>query len=249
MKTSTDYITKAQVVARGWTESMVKKFLGEPDATKTNPMYKCAAPMKLYDVKRVERIERSKSFREYMEAAAARKASARKAVTTKLEKALNYAKSVEIEIPAMDYTEVVKRACRAYNDWRQYDRNGFLDIDFIPADPRHSDADFLRRITTNYLRHECSSYDEHLCELFGKTGVNEAHDILQRRINDEIKRTYPQLNPRLRRYVLMTEVWPYISEQELWFANDKEAVAYAVNYNDGGLKTMYNDKNEKIYDE
>ena len=68
-----------------------------------------------------------------------------------------------------------------------------INFDFEPADPTASDKDFLHRITTNYLRHECTSYENELYKLFGKTGVNEAHDILQRRINDEIRRVYPQL--------------------------------------------------------
>lgn len=189
----TEYLTTPRLKERGWTDTMIKKFLGEPDATRDNPHYKCAAPMKLYETKRVERVERRKSFKEYMEASAGRKASAQKGVKTKIEKALEYARTVGINVPTMDYDKVVKRACQSYNEWHEYDRNGFYNDYFTPADPLHSDADFLRRITTNYLRHECSSYEQQLYKFFGKTGVNEAHDILQKRINDEIQRIYPQL--------------------------------------------------------
>ena len=124
---------------------------------------------------------------------AGRKASAQKGVKTKLEKALEYARIVGINVPTMGYDKVVKQACQSYNEWNQYDRNGFYNDYFTPADPLRSDADFLRRITTNYLRHECSNYEQQLYKLFGKTGVHEAHDILQKRINEEIKRIYPQL--------------------------------------------------------
>ena len=188
-----EYLTTPRLKERGWTDTMIKKFLGEPDATRDNPHYKCAAPMKLYETKRVERVERRKSCKEYMAASAGRKASAQKGVKTKLERALDYARTVGINVPTMDYDKVVKQACQSYNDWHQYDRNGMYNIDFIPADPLNSDKDFLQRITINYLRHECSSYEQQLYKLFGKTGVNEAHDILQKRINDEIQRIYPEL--------------------------------------------------------
>lgn len=192
-KNKTEYITKSHVIERGWTERLIKKFLGEPDATRPNPMYKCASPMKLYDKKRVQRIERRKSFKEEMESTTKRKDSAQKAVSTKIEKALSYANTVEIEIPVMNYNDVINQACRSYNDWHseRCARNGEF---FEYADPRTSDSDFLKRITINYLRHECSDYEQQLYSIYGKTGVQEAHDILQKRINDEIKRIYPQLN-------------------------------------------------------
>lgn len=194
--TPTIYITKTQLKERGWTDGMVKKFLGEPDATKPNPFYKSAAPMGLYEEKRVKKIERSAKFKNEKDCSASRKQAARKAVNTKKDKAIEFAKSVEIHLPQMNYNKLIKKACESYNDWHQYDRQGLFNIDFIPADPLESDKKFLCRIATNYLRHECTSYEEELYKLFGKTGVHEAHDILQKRINAEIIRTYPQLKEK-----------------------------------------------------
>lgn len=188
-----DYTTKSRLKEQGWTDGMIKKLLGEPDTTKPNPMYKSAAPMALYLVTRVQKVEASEAFREAKEKSAGRKASAQKAVKTKLEKALDYARTVVINVPAINYEKVVKRACQSYNEWHEYDRYGRYNEYFTPADPLNSDKDFLQRITINYLRHECSSYEQQLYKLYGKTGVNEAHDILQKRINDEIQRIYPQL--------------------------------------------------------
>ena len=188
-----EYITKPHLKNRGWTDAMVKKFLGAPDATKPNPHYKSAAPMGLWDAKRVSKAERTAEWKAEREKSAGRKASAQKAVKTKTDKAKEFAQMVEIHVPVMDYDKLLEKACKSYNKWHQYDRNGYINFDFEPADPTASDKDFLHRITTNYLRHECTSYENELYKLFGKTGVNEAHDILQRRINDEIRRVYPQL--------------------------------------------------------
>lgn len=52
-----------------------------------------------------------------------------------------------------------------------------------------------------------------------------------------------------QRYELWSEIWPFINKKELWFDTDQQAIDYAVNYNDGGLKTLFNNKDEKIYDE
>ena len=63
-KEEIQYINKSLLKQRGWTESMIKTFLGEPDAEKDNPIYKSAAPMKLYDMKRVLAAESNEGFKE-----------------------------------------------------------------------------------------------------------------------------------------------------------------------------------------
>ena len=88
MEKKPEYLSKPKLKERGWTDGMVRKFLGEPDATRPNPHYKCAAPMGLYDVKRVEKVERSAKFKAEMEKLAGRKQSAQKAVKTKMQKAI-----------------------------------------------------------------------------------------------------------------------------------------------------------------
>ena len=190
--TTQEYITKPHLKNRGWTDAMVKKFLGAPDMTKPNPHYKKAAPMGLWDAKRVSKAERSQEWQTEKEKSIGRKASAQKAVKTKTDKAKEFARTVDIHVPVMDYNEVVKKACWSYNDFHEY---LFMERghDYTPAD-MDSNPDFLCRITMNYLRHECTSYEKQLYKLFGKTGVHEAHDILQQRINAEIMRVYPQLN-------------------------------------------------------
>ena len=63
-KDEIQYINKSLLKQRGWTESMIKTFLGEPDTEKDNPIYKSAAPMKLYDMKRVLVTESNDRFKE-----------------------------------------------------------------------------------------------------------------------------------------------------------------------------------------
>jgi hypothetical protein len=50
-------ITLTSVKARGWTDTMVRDFLGEPDGSGPNPRYIGGPPLRLYLVERVEESE------------------------------------------------------------------------------------------------------------------------------------------------------------------------------------------------
>lgn len=52
------------IKTRGWPNTLIMKFLPIPNTTKTVPIYKSAAPMILYNINKVKRIERSQSFKE-----------------------------------------------------------------------------------------------------------------------------------------------------------------------------------------
>jgi hypothetical protein len=45
--------TLALVKKRGWTDAMVRDFLGDPDARGPNPHYRAAGDMRLYNMDRV----------------------------------------------------------------------------------------------------------------------------------------------------------------------------------------------------
>ena len=181
------YITTSVLKEHGWTATMIERFLKTPDAYKQNPCYRSAAPMKLYDPARVKRIERTKVFKETLEESAKRKQSAQKAVETKRQKALEYAKTVDITIPVMDFDRLRVLACRHYNNLH------YNDLHFMLADPKSSDPDFLGRITVNYLRHECSEYEDYLVDIYGVIGNHSAYMILKQRVNEKIFNTYPEL--------------------------------------------------------
>ena len=49
---------------RFWTDSLIKKFLGEPDKLGINPHYRTGPKVRLYNLKRVVEVERTKEFQE-----------------------------------------------------------------------------------------------------------------------------------------------------------------------------------------
>ena len=58
---------------------------------------------------------------------------------------------------------------------------------------KHSDADFLDRITVNFLRHCWTKYENELAEIAGKVGAPEAYVTIKQMVLDEITEQYPWL--------------------------------------------------------
>lgn len=57
-----DYASVAGLKARGWTDGLIREFLGKPDKLVDNPHYKCAGAMRLFRVRRVLKVTRSSAW-------------------------------------------------------------------------------------------------------------------------------------------------------------------------------------------
>jgi hypothetical protein len=167
------FFCSSELKRRGWTEGMIKKFLPKPDETKTNPIVKCAAPMKLYKIKRVERIEKSEKFIKAMESISKRKAAARKAVETKTAKTIEWANSIKFNVPTFNRDKLQKKAIYHYEQ-------------FHDTCVGSIDDEFAARISTNYIRHECTNYERVLGALGGKVGRAKAYEIIKGKVNQAI---------------------------------------------------------------
>lgn len=77
---------------RGWTDALVRKFLGQPDELKTNPYYKKAPKMKLYSLARIEKAEQTQEFKLALEKAKVRKKGAQMGLVTKTNNLVEKAK-------------------------------------------------------------------------------------------------------------------------------------------------------------
>lgn len=180
------YICKSDLKSkRGWTDMMIKKFLPTCDLEKMNPYYRHAAPILLYSMEKVEQIESSVDFIETAKKSSIRKLAAKKRVEMQIQKAEEAANSVKINIPILTPKNLLLNACASYDSFHW--RNDFSA--FESTNPK-----FLNRIQINFLRHECTNYDEKIEEQYGKVGVQHYHDILQSRINDSILKNYPYLS-------------------------------------------------------
>lgn len=186
-------ITKSTLKQRGWNDGTIAKYLGASDVTLKNPVFKNAAPMQLYLLGRVEIIEQEPQVKaELAKIAVARsnrQQAARKAVETKAEKLINWVDSLEIEIPIIDLEDLIRQSISHYNWFWQSrsDRPSEKYADFKDS------SEFLRRITVNYLRHECTNYEEQLEEIGGKVGIETAYEMLKSKVNNAIYSQYPNL--------------------------------------------------------
>ena len=88
-RSSDDLLSVRALIARGWTETLIRQLLGAPDNTRRNPYAGSAAPMRLYARTRVEAVEASPAWPTVQERVAQRKAAAAEAVETKTERLLD----------------------------------------------------------------------------------------------------------------------------------------------------------------
>lgn len=183
-----EHITVTELKKRGWTDTIIRDYLGEPDRYETNYRYRSAAPIRLYHRERAEIVERSDIWPLLMKKAIHRKAAATRAVETKRQVMLDHLDEVVINVPLLPPDVLIACACQHYNT-RQIDMG---DLDGQKATPDSSPL-FIDRITVNYLRHVLSEYDKQLEEVFGKVGIAEAYREINRKVYAAIRDAYPTL--------------------------------------------------------
>lgn len=182
------YISLSSLKDRGWTESIIKRYALQHDKEAVNPYYRSAAPIKLYELHKIEAIEATDDFKELRSITLKRKEAAKKAAETKLQAMKDYVHSIEIQMPKMSREQVFRKAVAHYNDL--WECRG-CDDKYI-SDYRVLDNETLERITANMIRHSMTDYEDVLGRSFGKVGIDYAHDYLRAKINQMVHDTYFQ---------------------------------------------------------
>jgi hypothetical protein len=187
---SDDYLTQTQVIERGWTRTLVQRFLGEPDKQVNNSGRR--GKINLYARGRVVARERDEAFQFAREKAARRSQTAKQVAQRKEAELLQQIEAMPIQIRQIK--NVQGAAIRSYNDWKAEcawdDRGRYYD--WKPATP-DSDPAFLQRITVNFIRHELTEYDAQLESVAAQIGAVRARTRIRNRILDSIASVYPEL--------------------------------------------------------
>lgn len=178
-----DFYGAPQLKERGWTETMIRDLIGEPDAIRTNQARRSGPPVRLWLRRRVEEVEASTEFARRASRGKRRSESGKEAAVRQDELIRRQVRSVPVRIPEFDDDELTERACAHYNS-RSWEFRASPD----------SDRDFLDRIEVNYLRHERSDYEARLDSLFGQVGRRKAGAVVRNRILDAIADVYPHLD-------------------------------------------------------
>ena len=214
-----NYITQKSIIERGWSQRLINKYLITPDLEKPNPHYRSGPMMKLYLITRIEEAEFLEEFKDEYIKVQKRKQSGKKASEThknKLEQyLLEWLANVEqnIKIPSMSVEQLLKKAILHYNrlyyekiiisekDRISFDINDVLINNFIDIECEDSDILFLRRISTNYLRHSFNDYDLLLEETNIKYWKQEAYLKMKNYILDRIVEKYPYLKKSIQNII------------------------------------------------
>jgi len=122
-------LNKKDLKESGWTEAGIKRFLGEPDETQPNPMYRSAAPMLLYARTRVRAVERTRAYLAWKAESEKRKDVARSAVISKKASLCAAVERWAPNIPVLELAELRRKAIESYNgddhgEARRFDRAG-----------------------------------------------------------------------------------------------------------------------------
>ena len=202
-KKKEEYITVTGLVEkRGWTRSMATKLLENLDYKEVNnPHYKCAAPMTLYYLKDIKRIEKTKKFAQLKEKAEKRKISAKKAVETKINTTVDIADTFSITIERIDLEDLRKYTLEEKQNWYNYRFFNFLDGE-ICRNAYSADEETIKRWMVNFIRHNLSDYEEQLEILEGRTGKNKGYWHFKIKLAEEMKRVYPELEKDIDKYML-----------------------------------------------
>jgi hypothetical protein len=192
------HIVKSEIIkTRNWTESLIKKHLGESDLLKTNPRYKSGSQMKLFLLERVLKVENSKEFQVDFEKSKRRRAGAIKMVKTKTDNLIDNINNLEVVVEKIDFYKLLNDTINQYNS-----RNIFSWINEKTLDNKTKN-----RLLVNYIRHHLTSYESFLDDINCQVGKLKAYKTLNRRIYDKIAEVYPllkkecsnQLNIKLQR--------------------------------------------------
>lgn len=190
-KEKIETITASGMKERGWTDKLISDYYPIHYATKKNPIYASASPMKLYSITEVERIESLPEFKvkldKLKEGKQKRQAAASRAVETKTKSTLEIVKNTEIEVIKIKNKYLLRDAIDAYNDFN-CERGRFEN-----TASKNSDKEFLDRIMVNYVRHNLTEYDYALYQLVAKTGKGRAYLLLNEKIYSTIAEIYPHL--------------------------------------------------------
>ena len=179
-----ELVTQSRITQRGWSKTMVANLLGEPDKLAPNPMYKSAAPMRLYDLARVKKIELSSSFKKAKARADKRRAAIEPSIDKRRKELLEKVRAEKVVLQPMSKPKLRRLAINSYNE---HNESGW-SVASVGDDPT-----FLNRIMVNYLRHECTNYDHDLWTASGEIGVREAQTLVRAKTYKAIAHAYPYL--------------------------------------------------------
>lgn len=184
-----EFISKSTVKKElGWTDGSIKKFLGEPDKLARNPNYLTGPPMQLYRQSRVRETMELEEWKDWYQRTLERRQSqskkAKEVADLKRNKAIFSAlNKLKIKFPkAKTKQDIYRRTRERWARTKEQLSSERGEYEWFAVPGPDVDAATQRRWLNNWIRHDCSNYEQILYELSGQVGINDAHDRLQAEI-------------------------------------------------------------------
>lgn len=199
-----EMICQGTLISLGFTKSMIAKLLPEPELV-TNPHYKCAAPMKLWEKSVALAVMDSPEYSKLATKAATRKAAGKKAYQSRIfnlqQQMIEFANAIDLQALSdgelrekmqssrIRYYQTIEESCERYGDMD-------YDYDRFSIDPeayvKNADEETTQRWIVNYIRHELIDYDRIAYSLRGKIGGSYGYVALKLSILNKIAEVYPK---------------------------------------------------------
>lgn len=186
-----EYISKTTLLSRGWNEKSIDEILPPPRLV-DNPHYKCASPMQLWDIKVVERKEKTKKFKEYAEKKAKRSKASKKAVQTKIENTMSLLPTFSLEVERVDLDTLREWTLNA--KWQWY---AWTDQHYKADSVDYADEETILRWELNFIRHNLTNYDEELGKLYRQVGKDIVYSKYRSELMKKIFEVYPELEKKI----------------------------------------------------
>lgn len=182
----TDFFNLTEVKARGWSQKLIDDILGDPDKLKRNPVYRSAAPVKLWDRARVEAAETLEAFTSYQGRRSKLSAGSKAAAERKRRELFAEIEKMAVHVHILPVETVTKKAVAHWEN-RQWDRGNF------ECDAADASEETKQRWAVNYIRHHLCNYDGELERIAGRIGINDAVSMIRRKVYKAIAVAYPDL--------------------------------------------------------
>lgn len=195
LQTTEKKLTQADILERGWTKGMIGRLLPEPTLARNK--YCRQHPIKLWEERVVEEIEKTKEFREATEKVKNLRSGGYKAASTRreaLEKDFEAAKQA-ISIPLIEDATLRQWVCQSKREYN-------VERGWFESHPEDAPEETMQRWVVNFIRHNLVSYDYTLYVNKGRVGIKECYTDYKNTILMKIAEVYPQYADECKRQMI-----------------------------------------------
>jgi len=198
-KAKVEYLHKTKLKSRGWTESLINKFLGDPEKTKQQCFHGRVVTVPQYDLRRVESVEQTPDFIDGV-------AKAKKRSLVQIEAAQNRVDEAE-ELKRKQFT-FAHTANIKVEKWNYDHLRNWVVLQNTSRRNQTSSIKstivlFVIDNLTNWasLREEIRPIISHKSPAIQEQEAINRLAILEKRLLKKIGETYPKLNAEVRRQI------------------------------------------------